>query len=83
MAAEQFEGPTEHEQAWINKIVQQVWLSLVAGEVPASVAASAMMILAASAAAHACPQSQENDEYVIEQFRHCLLDARTRGDTQQ
>lgn len=42
-------------------------------------AVAAMM----AATATLCAASEETDEFIIEQFRYCMLDARTRGKTRQ
>lgn len=72
---------TEAPQEWTKEqsdLITQVYVglhkTLEVNQIPVSIAGSALMALTATYAA----ASQESDDYMIDQFRKCLFDVRTR-----
>lgn len=67
------------EQKKINVLFSTIFNLLGATAESGSHAVAAMM----AATATLCAASEETDDFIIEQFKKCLLDARTRGATCQ
>lgn len=65
---------TKEQQKQITEVFLGLRKTLQVNEIPINIAGSALMALTAAYTAI----SQESDDYMIDQFRKCLFDARTR-----
>lgn len=70
---------SETDQRRTKNLYSAIFSFLSAAKAPPELALPALMAATASLSAI----SEETDEYIINEFKKCLLDARTRGATKQ